>query len=92
MCCDSNYNDYVNSNLRTCHCTTHGIDDEALSYIDMRLKNILDCPESSCRKRFKFNKCIKFKSSAFQFSFKIDTNFPDNPIHYFYVKNISSFY
>ena len=34
--------------------------------------------ESSCRKRFKFNKCIlKFKSSAFQFSFKIGTNFPD---------------
>jgi len=41
----------------------------------------LGCPESSCRKRFKFNKCIlKFKSSAFQFSFKIGTNFPDNPI------------
>jgi len=36
-------------------------------------------PESSCRKRFKFNKCIlKFKSSAF--SFKIGTNFPDNRI------------
>ena len=36
-------------------------------------------PESSCRKRFKFNKCVlKFKSSAF--SFKIGTNFPDNRI------------
>jgi len=41
----------------------------------------MGCPESSCRKRFKFNKCIlKFKSSTFQFSFKIGTNFPDNPI------------
>jgi len=48
---------------------------------------ILDCSESSCRKRFKFNKCIlKFKSSAFQFSFKIGTNFPDNPIYiYIYI-------
>ena len=40
---------------------------------------ILDCPESSCRKRYKFNKCIlKFKSSPFQFSFKNDMN----PIYY----------
>jgi len=33
---------------------------------------LLGCPESSCR--------LKFKFSAFQFSF-IGTNFPDNPIY-----------
>ena len=49
--------------------------------IEIVVNNVLGCPESSRRKRFKFNKCIlKFKSSAFQFSFKIGTDFPDNPI------------
>ena len=49
--------------------------------------NILGCSESSCRKRFKFNKYIlKFKSSAFQFSFKIGINFPDNPILFLHIR------
>ena len=44
--------------------------------IKYRGKFVLSCPESSCRKRFKFNKCIlKFKSSAFEFSFKIGRTF-----------------
>ena len=39
----------------------------------IRFSYVLGRPESSCRKRFKFNKCIlKFKFSAFQFSFKIE--------------------
>jgi len=41
-------------------------------------------------KKFKFNKCIlKFKFSAFQFSFKIGTNFPDNP--FFELKELRYF-
>jgi len=44
--CDANYNDCVNSNLHTYHCTIHGISNknytEALSHIrvDIGLKNI----------------------------------------------------
>jgi len=45
----------------------------------------LGCPQSSCRKRFKFNKCIlKFKSSAFQFSFKIELFGQPNILYYFF--------
>ena len=41
--CDSNYNDYVNSNLYMYHCTIHSISDESytevLSHINVGLKN-----------------------------------------------------
>jgi len=43
--CDANYNDCVNSNLHTCHCTIHGISNknytEALSHIRVDIGEIL---------------------------------------------------
>jgi len=35
------------------------------------------------------NNILKFKSSTFQFSFNIGTNFPDNPIYNNYDRNIA---
>ena len=66
---------YINDFKYLCVYKTINIVKQSILY------NILSCPENSRRKRFKFSKCIlKFKSS-FQFSFKIGTNFPDNPIY-----------
>ena len=45
---------------------------EAYIKVLFKVLIVLGCPKSSCR--------LKFKFSAFQFSFNIGTNFPDNPI------------